>query len=640
MRTYYILLKLLVVVLILNGCSQSEDSDTTIDQQEDIEANPMAVIGELEALSTRTSLDITHNVVWSSGDEIHIFGASNISGETYITTSNNTRTGIFLPVDMQKTVDDATRYAIYPAAAASKAQLVNSTLEIDLEGLTSQAYAQTLATTTDISNLPMIAVSNEKSFAFKNICGGIQLQINDYQSLGLKIKTVVVKAKGKEQITGTVSVDAATGTPTLKKAEGKNAITIDCGDGINISSGGSLAKSSGIVIFMPAGVYEDGFSFLLTDTDGRNYEIETKQAMTITAGVVSPLHSLPLTLYYGEANSYRVSGAETITINTTPYYTFSENFVHESLVCSDSAGKIIGLATKAKIVWQQVNSKASGDVVSNIQLDNTTLKVTTTGKLGNAVVAICDANDVIIWSYHIWVTDANDLAYTNTARGSFKLMDRNLGATSTTIKDRNAYGLFYQWGRKDPFARNLVAERPAAANQYENTPSDLQKSESATAETGTIAYATRNPQVRLLSASDWYAGTGGNDNLWGYVDQNNGVKSVYDPCPAGYRVADYSCFAELPVDDKVNCNDQYGYLMKVNDATTSYYATGGYLPQNKDVMQYLEYRGYLWNNHPSTGPNSATSATPNRFMYNNAGFTIDKSEYRSAGMSVRCLKIE
>lgn len=639
MRTYYILLNLFIIAFILNGCSLNEEIPTPSEQQTDIDTNPMAVIAELNTLTTRTALDVSRNVVWTAGDKIQIFGASKISGETYSTTSNNTRTGIFLPVDEQKTVSDATRYAIYPASAASTAQLAGSTLEIDLEGLTSQAYAQSLTTTTDISPLPMIATSTDKSFAFKNICGGIQIQLNDYQSLGLKIKTVVATSKNKEQITGKISVDAATGIPTLKKAEGKNTITIDCGDGVNISSGGNLAKSSGIIVFMPAGVYDQGFDFTLTDTDGRCYKIATKQAVTITAGEVTPLHPLPLTLYYGEANSYRTTGAGTININVTPYYTFSENYVDEKLSCVNSTGQIVGAATKTKIVWQQANSTTSGDVVSNVTLNNTTLQVTTTGKTGNAVVAICNSKDEIIWSYHIWVSEANDNTYINPTKGTFKMMDRNLGATSTTLKDRNAYGLFYQWGRKDPFARNLVAERPAGS-PYENAPSDLQKSGEATAETGTIAYATLNPQTRLLSASDWYAGTGGNDKLWGGVDLNSGVKSVYDPCPAGYRVADYSCFAELPADDKVNCNNQYGYLMKTDGSTTSYYATGGYLPQNKDVMQYLEYRGYIWNNLPSSGPNTAVSTTPNRFMFNNAGLTIDKGEYRSAGMVVRCMKIE
>ena len=74
--------------------------------------------------------------------------------------------------------------------------------------------------------------------------------------------------------------------------------------------------------------------------------------------------------------------------------------------------------------------------------------------------------------------------------------------------------MFYQWGRKDPFARNLTATRPGKT-PYESASSDLVKTEDATEATGTIAYATRNPQTRLLTAKEWYVGAGGNDLLWG-----------------------------------------------------------------------------------------------------------------------------
>lgn len=635
MRTFYILLKIFVAVFIFNGCS-SEKLDMPSKQQEDNEMDPVAVIAQINGLTTRTALDISSNVVWTSGDEILIWSATT-PGEVYSTASHNTRTGIFLPVG--KPVNDETRYALYPASIASETELTATSIEIDLKELVTQSYTRSLTPNTDISALPMVAVSNNQNFTFKNICGGIQLQLNDYQSRGIKIKSITMTSKGKEQITGKVSVDVHTGDAALKKDDGQNTITIDCGDGINISSGGNLADNSGFVIFLPAGEYTDGFHFSLIDTEGRCYEVETTQTVTVAAGVITPLRSLPLTLYYGDANSYRTVGSETINIDVTPYYTFSENYVHENLTCLDAAGKTVGLPNKAKIVWQQVNSNNSGEVVSNLLLEGTVLHVTTAGNPGNALVAICDDKDEILWSYHIWVSEAEDITFMNESRGTFKMMDRHLGATSKTLKDRNAYGLFYQWGRKDPFARNLTVARPGGS-PYENPPSDLQNSSEVTTETGTIAYANRNPQTRLLSASDWYSGAGGNDNLWGFIDQNGGVKTVYDPCPTGYRVADYNCFAKLPDDDKVNCNNQFGYMMQSGSDVKSYYPTGGYLVHNKNVMQYMEYRGYLWNNQPGTGPNTAVSLTPNRFFYNNAGLAIDKSEYRSAGMPVRCVRIE
>lgn len=133
---------------------------------------------------------------------------------------------------------------------------------------------------------------------------------------------------------------------------------------------------------------------------------------------------------------------------------------------------------------------------------------------------------------------------------------------------------------------------------YESASSDLEKTEDATEATGTIAYATRNPQTRLLAAKEWYVGTGGNDLLWGGAPEGGGsVKTVYDPCPAGYRVPDARHFAEMKFTSKAECDANYGMLLAVNgEDTKSYFPTSGYLEANKHVTMYLEYRGYMWLN--------------------------------------------
>ena len=74
-------------------------------------------------------------------------------------------------------------------------------------------------------------------------------------------------------------------------------------------------------------------------------------------------------------------------------------------------------------------------------------------------------------------------------------MDRNLGATSVTPKDQNAYGAWYQWGRKDPFPRPLDIVRSSAT-----TVSDKELTANATtsAEVGTVSYTISNPDTKNL----------------------------------------------------------------------------------------------------------------------------------------------
>ena len=626
MKTRHIL-TIFALSFVFGSCSNYEETDVI---PESLQTE--SIIGILNPLS-RTSLDLSRNVVWNSGDRIRIFGESVPAGAVYTTTSDNTRTGIFLPEEEQSVVNDAVRYAVYPADAAS-GTLAATSLEVDFSALAEQSYYSALGGGTGISTLPMIARSEDKAFSFQNLCGGVLLQLNDYQSLGIKIKTVVMTAADGKQIAGTASVDLESGAIALGSDGDHSSVTVNCGDGANISSGGDLSKNAGFILFLPAATY-DGLEFVLTDTEGRCYEIATRQSVTVTAGVVTPLQALPLTIYYGSSNCYWTSGAGSVEIDVTPYYTFSEKFEHENLKCLNESGAVAGLPTQARIVWQQAATDESGDVISTPTLDHATLRVPTTGKKGNAVVAVCDSEGTILWSYHIWVSEAEDIAWKNEALGNFHMLDRNLGATSTTQKDPNAYGLFYQWGRKDPLARNLAAARPTG-NPYESETSSLEQTLEATAETGTIAYAIQHPDTRLLAATDWLV-AGRIHGLWGNangtIEEGTGVKTIFDPCPAGYRVPEELAYAGLTDKDKGNCNDQYGHMFDVDGAgTTSYFPTAGYLEKNKDVIKYLEYRGYLWTNVP--GETGAYY-----FYYNNANLNRAGLD-RAAGCPIRCIKIE
>ena len=591
MKTHHIIV-IAATICASFGCSRHEEEDGLRPQQPDTDLSVRSVVAAPIA-ETRTALDNQRNVVWKSGDRIQVFSAGNPSGAPYVTASDNTRTGIFNPVESSKTVTDAQRYAVYPAEALTKG-LSGDTFEIDLSALAGQSYASALGAGSDIAALPMVAATNDNTFEFKNVCGGLLLRVNDYQALGIKIARIEATARGGEQIAGKITVEAATGTPQLNQGTTGTSVTVDCGSGANISSNGDLSKPDGFLIFLPAGTYAQGFSFRITDTDGCRYEIETAQAVTVTAGVVTPLQSLPLTRYYGTANCYRAdASAQTLSIDATPYYTFSRNYVHEGIRCTDASGAPAGVPAKAQIVWQQPENGASGSVIDAPAMEGATLKVPVTGTKGNAVVAVCKADGTILWSYHIWVSEAQDIACRFEEAGAYTMLDRNLGATSTTPKDRNAYGLFYQWGRKDPFARNLT---------------------------------------RLLAAKEWYVGAGGNDLLWGGAKEGS-VKTVYDPCPAGYRVPDARHFAEMKSTSSAECNANYGMLLAVNgEDTKSYFPTSGYLEANKNITMYLEYRGYMW-------LNAGGATAENRFYFNNAGVNI-KNESHAKGMAVRCVKTE
>lgn len=604
---------------LLSSCSEELQDNITSDQQ---------VYETLTAVlpGTRTSIDLSQNVVWNSGDEIMVFSASNPKGLKYYTETDQEASGAFNPDGDSVSGDHL--YAIYPVSAAAGSELSGESIDVDFSDLATQAYSPALDGTANIAKLPMAAASDGKKFLFSNLCGGVKFRIADWQDMGIMLKSIEITANGGESLTGKAKVNLADGSFSM--TGGESSLTLNLESGVAIGTKGHRDQAVDFIAFLPAGKYSKGFTFKLTDTDGMVYTKSANVEMSITAGIVTPLKPLLLTVYYGSANCVRTASAGDLSIDITPYYSFSDGFARN--------GEAVGgknPAAKAKVIWQYVISSGSGDVVGTPTVSGNELKVPVKGTLGNALVAICDASDKVLWSYHIWVSESEDIQYTNSVAGDFKLMGRNLGALSTQLKDQNSYGCFYQWGRKDPFPRPVPLTRPTASDKYKNTNIELTPNAAATEENGTIGFTLSHPDTRLLDASTWYK-AGMPEGVWGNPTGNEssgkGAKTIYDPCPEGYRVADPICFSMGWEKDRTFCDNHYGYEFVTDGGSTkSSYPTAGYLSTNANCLEYLEYRGTIWLNAPVNGKAL-------RFYFNNATIKFNDGQPYTNGLPVRCLK--
>lgn len=176
-------------------------------------------------------------------------------------------------------------------------------------------------------------------------------------------------------------------------------------------------------------------------------------------------------------------------------------------------------------------------------------------KEGNAVIAVYDSRRMVLWSWHIWVTDKpEDVSYTVGSK-TIKLMDRNIGATSDQIGTGDllqTYGLYYQWGRKDPSMgppeSHYLPQSTATMDYYDYYGYLWNYAGVVTMAQPTIRDGVENPMYLLLPTDfsmttyqyDWlYTDI---DNLWGdYSHDSAGstskrLKTIYDPCPFGYMV--------------------------------------------------------------------------------------------------------
>ena len=164
-------------------------------------------------------------------------------------------------------------------------------------------------------------------------------------------------------------------------------------------------------------------------------------------------------------------------------------------------------------------------------------------------------------------------------------MNRNLGAlandNSTTDKILASYGLYYQWGRKDPFIgpNTYQGSEGSGASMYSGSGSRvyLKMSESS-AETGTMEYAIRNPLVFITGVADTdndWLWSGRSDQLWS-ADDNVADKSVNDPCPYGWRVAPSGAFDNLAIVGTPAVGDEakYGWTLTDGNAESFFIGAG------------------------------------------------------------------
>lgn len=240
---------------------------------------------------------------------------------------------------------------------------------------------------------------------------------------------------------------------------------------------------------------------------------------------------------------------------------------------------------------------------------------------GNAVIAAKNSKGTILWSWHIWCAEEGwtEQVYYNDAG---TMMDRNLGATSATPGDVAALGLLYQWGRKDPFmGSSLISASTLAVS------TGIWSIASANGVSVDNSDTETNPMT-------FYTYLHLPDGSW----QSN--KTIYDPCPVGWRVPDggengiWSKASGLTYFSTSGLWSSVGganFSGKFGENETIWYPASGYR-NNYGGISDAKYVGILW---------SCSYVVDSGFAYN-LSFTSSRAEQsmvdRGVGYSVRCQK--
>lgn len=374
----------------------------------------------------------------------------------------------------------------------------------------------------------------------------------------------------------------------------------------------------------------------------------------------------------------------------------------------------------AELLWQDVKNlvKNVGLTDQNSSGKYTYLKFEVPASSiaqGNAVVAVKDSEGTVMWSWHIWVTDCNpgdSLKRFTYSSSSYDLMPVNLGWTDGTTTefagrdvkvrftqlnsgkdtiitinqlDTSLYTVgncpYYQWGRKDPMLPSVgIASYARGASDVDEADNKTWYDSTGTSNDAVEIYTTTNSGdafiaecitnptafIEKASMDNSYL------NLWAVNRRGSqvtaftdNVKSVYDPCPPGYKVP-VMYFEFSLTDDGDNetyldqvlgtwDNEHKGWNMNctvpgTSTATTTFFPAGGCrnvtattivpVGQSYSVGAY----GFYWSSAPNGTAGGYSTSNYYRFRNPNAQYIdgayimVNGSEDRGRGFMVRPTK--
>ena len=646
---------------------------------------------------SKTVLNSDLSVSWAAGDEISVFGET-VNNEFTLDSIDGEGKAKF-----SGSASGSEFYALYPydsEASITAGGVITTSLPCDQIGV-----AGTFAPGLNKS----VAHTDDGTFVMKNVFGLICFTLTRSD-----ITSVTISSNGNEFMTGKVEITLdGSGIPSCSVVKGTRYVTVH-------PSGSTFAPGTYYAVVLP-GTYAGGLRMTISTATQTDVRKKTADAIVTRSHILNggtPDATLALNniIELGStetANCY-VAGAAgrrykmPVTVMGNGYTTAEDTGYSTALQGASPGITPSALAPKsAQLLWQ-----TASDLISDVTYDDGyvyfTLNGTVGGALtqGNASIAVYSgdhASGDILWSWHIWVTDANldALVQTWTIHDDYDeysnyvdpiLMDRNLGALSnqpwSTTSSHAAHGLFYQWGRKDPFpgaddssisSTTPITTYDAGGSTVPGTTADKLTGNSNAVQWGYVSGAITDRDAdgakypmnfRSVGSGQWLVPSTikAYHDLWGlplYPASSNyiGHKTIYDPCPPGYRVSNpYAMSGVVPGNSAGgNINTTYpdnnianfstsrtdgGYWVKYDGVNQTWLPYTGQLPNTTSGTKYYagklyrvgNYGGYYWSSKPGDGGSSYRGAGY-QMDYNNF-YSIQQTSAACFGFAVRCEKIK
>lgn len=383
----------------------------------------------------------------------------------------------------------------------------------------------------------------------------------------------------------------------------------------------------------PKGTETAPYDLSKYDTDGKAISRSTANCYVVRGPGV---YAFPL--YYGNAIKNGAANPSAYT-----YQGSGDSYVLNTMVnhqnSAISANPISG-AHDAVLVWQDAYNMlkyvklatVNGEQMVVFSLNEDFIQQ------GNIVLAVRNSSGVILWSWHIWVTehkltDTYALDDFDNSSKTYYLASYNLGwcdpkvtvfmgregiatftqnisgiqKTMRVVQEEYEWAttsgnnIYYQFGRKDPILG--IKNRNEGIKYHFYTNENYAYKIVENGPVNTIGTAIQNPNVLYLSRVNendrtWLSDAANYNNLWNNLDVSNQgtkvVKTVYDPSPVGFVLPPKNTFRIITstgtLVDKNNAGNFNGYYNA--DKPYQYYI---YPQKNKKGTVFmLEATGGRW----------------------------------------------
>lgn len=240
----------------------------------------------------------------------------------------------------------------------------------------------------------------------------------------------------------------------------------------------------------------------------------------------------------------------------------------------------------------------SGDYVKFI-----VASIPTTG--ANGIISIKNSEGTIMWNWHIWVWpyDLTPVSITNSTNVSYNILPVNLATKLDTADSINTTtgwkNWFYQFGRPTPMLC------PSSYKSTMDHASYGSLSYTAASIASDIQTGIKNPATFYKYSSsynfNWFQTNSGKTyNLWDAActstgnSDNNVVKTIYDPCPIGFKMPNGNTFTYFSTSNVVGSfANGWKFKRYSGDTVGVFFPASGYRKYSDGSLYFVGSSGYV-----------------------------------------------